>query len=233
MTTPSFCLNGPSRPAASGQTDSAVVFLHGYGADGNDLISLAPYFARQLPNTAFHAPDAPEECEISAFGRQWFSLNDYDPELLRRNPHTFADAMDTLYSGTAQAAERLNQYLGELCTAYQIGHQKLALIGFSQGSMMALHVALRHAEPIAGVVTFSGALTGASRLAAEITARPPVLLVHGEQDDILPVRALALAEDALTAAAVPHDALRRPRLGHGIDEVGVERAIAFLTPRLR
>lgn len=233
LSPPFSTLTGPFRPAAAGETKSAVIFLHGYGADGEDLISLSPYMAKAMPTTAFYAPHAPDLCEISPFGRQWFSLADYDPDLLRRDPHTFEQAMEALYPGASTAAATVDAFIAEICQHHQITHQNIALVGFSQGSMMALHVALRHQQPIAGVVAFSGAVVGASVLPQQITARPPVLLVHGAQDEVLPIRALSLAEQALTAVGVPHEVVQRPRLGHGIDDIGLERAIDFLAPRLR
>jgi phospholipase/carboxylesterase len=226
-------LNGPYQAAASGAAKHAVILLHGYGADGNDLIGLAPYFAQALPDAAFYAPNAPEPCEIAPFGRQWFSLERYDPELLRRQQHSLAAAFESLYAGAVEVAPSLDAFIDTVCAREGVSLNKVALVGFSQGTMMALHVGLRRGEPagerLAGIVGFSGTLVGASRLAAEaVEDPPPVLLVHGQEDPVLPFAAMAMTETALTEAAIPNTTLGRPNLEHGIDDAGIARALEFL-----
>jgi phospholipase/carboxylesterase len=214
-----FTLDGPGfGPAAGGRARSLVVLLHGLGADGHDLIQLAPHWAELLPSTAFVSPHAPFPCDMAPYGRQWFSLQDRDPHRIR--------------SGVAAAAPILDAFLDATLEAHRLDDSALALIGFSQGTMMSLHVAPRRARAIAGVVGFSGALVGAEDLATELRSTPPVLLVHGDADQVVPFSAMAAAQSALSAAGVEVTTERRPGLPHSIDEVGLEKAAAFLARRL-
>ena len=214
-----FTLDGPGfGPAAGGRARSLVVLLHGLGADGHDLIQLAPHWAELLPSTAFVSPHAPFPCDMAPYGRQWFSLQDRDPHRIR--------------SGVAAAAPILDAFLDATLEAHRLDESALALVGFSQGTMMSLHVAPRRARAIAGVVGFSGALVGAEDLATELRSTPPVLLVHGDADQVVPFSAMAAAQSALSAAGVEVTTERRPGLPHSIDEVGLEKAAAFLARRL-
>ena len=214
-----FTLDGPGfGPAAGGRARSLVVLIHGLGADGHDLIQLAPHWAELLPSTAFVSPHAPFPCDMAPYGRQWFSLQDRDPHRIR--------------SGVAAAAPILDAFLDATLEAHRLDDSALALVGFSQGTMMSLHVAPRRARAIAGVVGFSGALVGAEDLATELRSTPPVLLVHGDADQVVPFSAMAAAQSALSAAGVEVTTERRPGLPHSIDEVGLEKAAAFLARRL-
>jgi len=222
---PSLPLDGPALPPAGGSAPRrVVVLLHGYGADGHDLIELAPHLAPALPDALFVAPHAPEPCEMTSFGRQWFSLARYDPDMARRDPATLAEALDALDEGAAGAQSHLDAFLDALLGAYALPPDRLALVGFSQGTMMALRCALRRPTPVAAVVGFSGALTGAATLAEAITARPPVTLIHGEDDPVVPFPAMALAEAALRNAGLTVSTHARPGLGHGIDPEGLALA---------
>jgi phospholipase/carboxylesterase len=210
-----FTLEGPSfGPAAGGRPRSLVVLLHGLGADGNDLIQLAPYWADLLPGTEFLSPHAPFPCDMAPYGRQWFSLQDRDPHRVR--------------SGVAAAAPILDAFIDATLEARGLPASALALVGFSQGTMMSLFVAPRRAAAIAGVVGFSGALVAADELPGAAVSKPPVLLVHGDADQVVPFGAMQAAERALTAAGIPVAAERRPGLAHSIDEPGLEKAGAFL-----
>lgn len=225
-------LTGPDYIPRDKKVTSLVIFLHGFGADGQDLISLAPYFAPHLPNTAFFAPDGPETCEISPFGRQWFSLARYDSEYLRRQNATQATAFESMLPGAQDAAPILQAYIDDLCAKYETPANKVALVGFSQGTMMALHVGLRQRKPLAAIVGFSGALVGASRLPEEKTSDCPVLLVHGEEDDMLPVHAVDLAKEGLQTAGIEPEVIKRPGLPHVIDEEGIKAALNLLKQHL-
>jgi len=210
-----FDLDGPRRaPAAGGAPRELVILLHGLGADGNDLIGLAPHLGRILPHAAFVSPNAPFPCDMAPFGRQWFSLQDRAPQ--------------SLLSGVRMAAPILDAFIDRELERHGLHDERLALVGFSQGTMMALHVGLRRARACAQIVGFSGHLVGAETLAEEITCRPPVLLVHGEADEMLPVAALPAAVQALEANAVPVSGHVRPGLGHGIDEQGLLLALEAL-----
>lgn len=226
---PDASLYGPSvRPANGQPARRLVVLLHGYGADGNDLIGLAPAFAATLPDAAFHSPNAPEPCEMSPLGRQWFSLSAYDPDMMRRRPETMGPVYQTMMQGARAAAPALDAYLDGLLAHYGLGDEKLILVGFSQGTMMALHVALRRPQPCAAVIGYSGALLGDAALAGEVTARPPVLLVHGLADEVVPPEAMGLTESALRGVGVCVEAHGRPGLPHGIDDEGIVLARNFL-----
>lgn len=207
-------LSGPTVPPASGAAArQLVVFLHGVGADGNDLLGLAPYFAQALPDAEFISPHAPFPFDMAPYGHQWFSLQDRS-----------ATAID---AGVRLAAPILDAFLDAELAKRGLTDSDLILIGFSQGTMMSLHTALRRPRPCAGVIGFSGKLAAPEALAGEITSRPPVLLIHGEQDEVLPVQLLPLAVQALEAAGVPVESHTRPMLGHGIDDEGLRLAVAF------
>ncbi len=215
MMNASLTLSGSRLPPAGGRKPrQLVVLLHGYGADGEDLLGLAPAWARLLPEAAFMAPNAPYPCEDNPAGCQWFGLWNRDPA--------------TLLAGAEAAAPLLNDYVDRALAENGLGPEALALVGFSQGTMMALHVALRRERAVGAVVGFSGALLAPEMLAAQVRARPPVLLVHGEADQVVPFRAMAQAEAALKAAGVPVTTHRRPGLAHGIDEAGLRLAVRFL-----
>ncbi len=210
-----FELDGPRfGPAAGGAAEQLVILLHGLGADGNDLISLAPILARTLPKAAFVSPHAPFPCDMAPMGYQWFSLQDH--------------SMDSMLSGARLAAPILNAFIDKELADHGLSEESLALVSFSQGTMMSLHVALRRPQPCAAIVGFSGALVGPETLADEIQSRPPVLLVHGEADPVVPFPAMAAAVAALEANRVPVSAHARPGLGHGIDEQGLAWAVDTL-----
>ena len=208
-------LDGPRIPPASGgPARQLVVLLHGVGADGADLAALAPVWAQVLPDAAFVAPDAPFPCDMAPFGRQWFSLQDRDPQRLA--------------AGVRAVAPVVEAFLAAELAALGLPPAALALMGFSQGAMTALHVGLRGAVPPAAILAYSGALLAPETLAAEIRARPPVLIVHGEADEVVPAWAGRFAESALHEAGVPVEALFIPGLGHGIDEAGLAAGARLL-----
>ena len=200
-------LDGPRFGAQPGRARQLVVVLHGLGADGQDLIQLAPDWAGALPDAAFIAPDAPDPCDMAPYGRQWFSVRDRSPAVMA--------------AGVTQAAAALGPLVEAELARFGLPPEALALAGFSQGAMMALQLGLRGRPSPAAILAYSGALLAPESLAAELLARPPVLLVHGEADDIVPVAASRGAEAALRAAGVPVEAHYRPGLPHAIDPVGV------------
>ncbi|NKD54409.1 MULTISPECIES: alpha/beta hydrolase [unclassified Haematospirillum] len=225
-------LSGPEyRHPANSNTRQAVIFLHGYGADGHDLIGLAPQMGEALPGTVFYSPHAPEPCEMSPSGRQWFSLASYDPDMMRREPETMSPIHTRLLQGARTAAPYLQNFMDSITEKEKIPLERIALVGFSQGSMMAMHVALRQRTSLAAVVGFSGALVGAEVLPNEVTSRPPVLLVHGDADPVVPYLAMELAERALRENCVDVGTVTCQGLPHGIDEYGLCHAIRFLKQR--
>lgn len=207
-------LSGSERASVSGTTKQLVVFLHGLGADGNDLLGLAPFFAEALPDAHFIAPNAPEPCDMTPYGYQWFSLQEWTPESKLR--------------GTKASAPILNTFLDAQLARFSLPDSQLALVGFSQGTMMSLYTAPRRAEAIAGIVGYSGALIGGETLAQEVTAKPPVCLIHGTADTIVPFAAMDVATSGLSSCCISVEAHARPNLPHTIDEEGIEIARAFL-----
>lgn len=205
-------LKGPELPSASGITRRLVIFLHGLGADGDDLLGLAPLL--DLPDTHFMAPNAPFPCDMAPYGYQWFSLRD-------RNPARVVTEI-------AAATPSLDALIDAAMARFNLAAKDVALIGFSQGTMMALHVAPRRAEALAGVVGFSGALMEPPLFAAEIRSHPPVCLIHGTADEVVPFASMAVAQSALATAGITAETHARPGLGHGIDEEGIALTVEFL-----
>ena len=212
-------IDGPRQQPMAGQAPrSLVILIHGYGADGNDLIGLAPHIAREVPHAAFVSPHAPFPCDMSSAGRQWFSLGDRSPE--------------SMLAGTRLAGQILDAFIEDELARHELAPDRLALLGFSQGTMMALFVGPRRGEQIAGIVGYSGRLIAPDLLPDEIKTRPPVTLVHGAADDMVPAEALEAAVKGLTAAGIKTDSELRPGLGHSIDQRGLEIGIAFLKETL-
>ena len=207
-------LTGPRLPAASGKADCLVVFCHGYGADGNDLIGLGQHWQHLMPTAAFVSPQAPERCAMSPMGYQWFGITRLDPAEMAR--------------GVERAGPVLEAFIDAELARLGLDASRLALVGFSQGTMMSLHVGLRRKVSPAAIVGYSGMLAGADRLPEQIAARPPVLLVHGDADEVIPVEALFASAHGLGAAGV-HAAWHVSRgVGHGIAPDGLELAGKFL-----
>jgi phospholipase/carboxylesterase len=201
-------LDGPRwGPASKGTPRQLVVLCHGLGADGYDLIDLAPTWAQALPDAAFVAPDAPDPCDQGPTGRQWWSVVDRSPPVVE--------------AGVRRAATFLNPFIDAELARLGLPADAYALMGFSQGAMTALFTGLRRPTAPRAILAFSGALVAPESLAAELTHRPSVLLVHGEADDVVPVGRSREAEAALRAAGVPVEAIYVPRLGHGIDDTGL------------
>ena len=207
-----FTVRGPA------DASRLVVFLHGYGANGADLIGLADPLMPHLPETAFVACDAPEACAGAPMGFQWFPI-----------PWIDGSTEEASREGMARAAADLNAWLDATMAAEGVDASRMVLVGFSQGTMMALHVAPRRAEPVAGIVAFSGRLLDPEALAEAAVSRPPVLLVHGDADEVVPVRALPEAAEGLEAAGFERVyAHVMEGTGHGIAPDGLQVALAFV-----
>ena len=203
---------GPDAP------ERLLIFLHGYGANGADLIGLAEPLAPHLPGTAFVAPDAPERCAGVPGGYQWFPI-----------PWIDGSSEEESRAGMARAVDDLTAFLDETMAREGVGADRVALFGFSQGTMMALHVAPRRADAVAGVVAFSGRLLAPEMLAEEALSKPPVLLVHGDMDPVVPVQSLPEAAEALEAAGFERVYAHVMKgTEHGIAPDGLQVALAFL-----
>jgi phospholipase/carboxylesterase len=215
-------LDGPRLQPRSGAARQLIVFLHGYGADGNDLIEIGRAWQQFLPQAAFVSPHAPEPCAQAPVGRQWFALTFRDP--------------DERWIGVNKAAPLLQRFLDNELARHQLPPSALALVGFSQGTMMALHVGLRRAVAATAIVGYSGILVlppdGAlEAFAAEIRSRPPVLLVHGDRDELIPAQALFQAAQGLAALGLSVEWHLSAGIGHGIDAEGLRHGGEFLARR--
>jgi phospholipase/carboxylesterase len=221
----SAALDGPRIPSTAGRTSQLVVFLHGYGADGNDLIELGRQWRAILPEAAFVSPHAPERSPAAPMGRQWFALSNRPPD--------DAAGSDERWNGAVKARGGIDAFLDAELKRLGLDDSKLALVGFSQGAMMALHVGLRRPRAPAAILGFSSLLIGADRL-SEATARdargapPPILLIHGDQDPLIPLEAMFMAAEALAQASIPTQWHLSAGIGHGIDPEGLRQGGLFL-----
>ncbi len=216
-------LDGPRLEPRSGPAKQLVVFLHGYGADGNDLIEIGRAWAGLLPDAAFVSPHAPRPCGQAPMGREWFPL-------------TFRD-INERWTGVNAAAPVLNAFLDAELAHHNLPPSALALVGFSQGTMMALHAGLRRAPGPAAIVGYSGMLVvpedvNPEQFMGEIRSKPPVLLVHGDADQLIPVEALFQAAQGLSALDLPVEFHISAGVGHGIDQEGLRHGGEFLARRL-
>jgi phospholipase/carboxylesterase len=212
-------LDGPRLEPRTGAARQLVVFLHGYGADGNDLIDIGRAWQGHLPQAAFVSPHAPEPCGQAPMGRQWFNLTFRDP--------------NERWVGVNKAAPVLERFLDAELKRRDLPASALALVGFSQGTMMALHVGLRRAVAPLAIVGYSGLFVvppdgKPEAFAAEVKSRPPILLVHGDQDDLIPAQALFLASNGLASLGIPVQWHLSAGIGHGIDQEGLRHGGEFL-----
>lgn len=207
-------LSGPSYGPDSGQTRKLVILLHGRGADGNDLIGLAPYFAQSLPDALFVSPNAPYPCSGMPFGREWFSLEVRTPE--------------SMLEGARLSHPMIDAYIDQQLAETQLTENDVALVGFSQGTMMSLFTGPRREKQVAGILGFSGRLIGPDIVKAETRTQPPVVLINGDQDELIDVSCQAEAIASLEAANIGVEAYVRPGLGHSIDQEGISIGVEFL-----
>ena len=206
----------------SGSTRSVVVFLHGYGANGEDLLGLADPLSEHLPDTLFVAPDAPETCAGSPMGFQWFPI-----------PWIDSSSEEEAERGLLAAADDLNAFLDALMVDEDVLPEQVVLFGFSQGTMMSLHVVPRREDAIAGVVGFSGRMVSPELLTDQVLSRPPILLVHGDADDVVPVQSMPEAVEALQNANFKEVFAHIMKgTGHGIAPDGLSVALAFMRDKL-
>ena len=209
-------LKGPIvEPQTSEKPKQLVIFCHGYGADGNDLIGLSSYFQNILPNAIFMSPNAPQKCDLNPLGYQWFDFQSGDPALI--------------WKGVLEAASILNSFIDEQLKKYNLSDNNLALIGFSQGTMMSLHVGLRREKPMKALIGFSGKLIGEELLKDDLISKPPIYLIHGEQDPMVPHQETLNAAEVLKEHGIEVQKHISPNTPHSIAEDGLKIAIDFLS----
>ncbi|WP_196260686.1 alpha/beta hydrolase [Pelagibacterium limicola] len=211
-------LSGPMLPPASGTARQLVVLLHGYGSDGRDLIALGQYWRDSFPDAVFVAPNAHEVCGGNPFGYQWFPL-DLERDISR-------------LVGADTARPVIEQFLADLWAQTGLAPEDTVLIGFSQGAMMALDTGLRLPKPLKGLIAFSGMVIAPERLRGEIASKPPVLLIHGDMDEVVPVIGSEAALPLLLDLGVPAQLHISPNAGHAIAQDGLDAATAFLKQHL-
>ena len=209
-------LDGAHIAPRSGKAKQMVIFLHGYGANGDDLLNIGEEWAAELPDAVFIAPNAPDICEASPMGYQWFSIREIDGKSFER---------DRLVETVAPV---LSAYIDEQLQKWGVPESQLAVVGFSQGAMMAMYTMPRRKAPCAGVIGYSGILLDAGGLNKPGIVKMPVLAIHGDADTIVPPTYLALVQRGFEAAEFDVETIMRPRLGHGIDQFGLVRGVEFI-----
>jgi len=208
-------LNGPRvEPENGTQPDKIVILCHGFGSNGDDLIGLVPHLQQALPNAVYVSPNAPEPCYGAPNGYQWFALSTLSKE--------------ERLGGTLKAAPVLDHFIDTELNRYGLSNKDLVLVGFSQGTMMSLHVGLRRSSDIAAIIGFSGAMTLPDNWQGDITSRPPIVLIHGEMDNVLPVQHMYEAYQNLEDAGLNVDQHVSPGITHSIGSDGLQKALDFL-----
>lgn len=213
-------ISGPIiEPSSGNSPKQMIIFVHGYGADGNDLIGLANYFQSTLPEVIFLSPHAPEACSMNPSGYQWFDLTSTDPAVL--------------WSKILVAADHLNEFIDSKLLEYNIAEENLALIGFSQGTMMSLHVSLRRKNTMAAVLGYSGRLIGADLLKDDLISKPSIYLIHGDQDPMVPYQESLTAEKVLKEYSIDIKTHISEHTQHSIAEDGLRIGVDFLASKLK
>ena len=213
-------ISGPIiEPSSENPPKQMIIFVHGYGADGNDLIGLVNYFQSTLPDAIFLSPHAPEACSMNPSGYQWFDLTSTDPAVL--------------WSKILVAADHLNEFIDSKLLEYNIAEENLALIGFSQGTMMSLHVSLRRKNTMAAVLGYSGRLIGADLLKDDLISKPSIYLIHGDQDPMVPYQESLTAEKVLKEYSIDIKTHISEHTQHSIAEDGLRIGVDFLASKLK
>lgn len=213
-------LVGKTLPAPSGSANHLVIMLHGYGANAQDLLSLAPTIQKQFPDIAVSAPNAPHALGMMADGYKWFDVEDRTPTVMQ--------------AGVASNADAVNAYIDQQMAHYGLDEANTMLLGFSQGTMLALHVGLRRQNQLAGILGFSGMLLETpTQFPNQIASRPPVLLIHGQADEVIAWQATMAAADVLDMNNIPVNTVVVPDVPHGIDPMGFAEAMTFINKHFK
>ncbi|MDE2647886.1 MAG: dienelactone hydrolase family protein [Paracoccaceae bacterium] len=205
----------------SGVDSSLVIFLHGFGANGNDLLGLADQLSEHLPDTVFLAPDGPETCSVNPGGFQWFPI-----------PWIDGSTEEESERGLLRASEDLEIFIKQSMEEEGLSEAETILIGFSQGTMMALHVAPRMRDSILGVIGFSGRILNPECLSEECKSKPPTLLIHGDADDVVPFSSLSVAEETLQECGFEVETHVMEGSGHEISPDGLLACLNFILLQL-
>lgn len=209
-----------SKPAKSGAATSLVIFLHGYGADGADLLGIGDSLAAKLPDTMFAAPDAPEPCRGNPSGFQWFPVPRFD-----------GSSEGQMLASLENSTTELHAWLDTMAENTGIPAEKTFLFGFSQGTMMSIHIGPQRKSALAGIVGFSGRLLDADLLKTA-KSKPPILLIHGDADPVVPYESLGIAANALKANGFEVSTHTSHGVGHGIAPDGLGLALGFIQRHL-
>lgn len=212
-------LGGPFLAPKSGKANQLVIFLHGYGSNGADLISIGDEWAEELPDAAFVSPNAPDVCESWAAGFQWFAIRAADGVVAK-----VLDRAEII----RKPAEILNEFIDQQLAHWGVDESRLAVAGFSQGAMMAMYAMPRRQKTCAAVVGYSGMLLDAPGLKAPGIVKPPILAIHGDRDDVVPPSSLNDIQAGFSAAGFKIETIMRPGLAHGIDPFGLVRGVSFI-----
>ena len=211
-------LNVKEKIPSSGSVKKIVIFLHGYGADGADLFSLSEPLSEQLPDCFFASPDAPRKCGASPFGYEWFPIPDIDGS-------TIPDMMQALASSEKLIIKLIDGYKNR----FGLDYSDIILLGFSQGCMISLNIGLRQLNDLGGIVGISGRLLMTESLEEnKKEGYPPVILIHGDADDVVPISLMHDAEKALNKLNVNYSTHVSKNIGHGIAPDGLSKALEFM-----
>ncbi|MCP5322870.1 MAG: dienelactone hydrolase family protein [Candidatus Paracaedibacteraceae bacterium] len=217
MLRPHKQLTGPiQRTKMDTPPEQLFFLLHGWGADGANLLDIALSLSHDFPHAEFHLPNAPLTCEASENGYQWFSLSD--------------ESTSALLQAAESTASIVENYIREKTKQAQLDHTKVVLLGFSQGAMLAKHLALTRPNLCNVVAAYSGKLIDVPE--NMIADRVPMILIHGDEDIIIPVEAMVESYNILKELEFPVDAYRMVDLGHGINQAGLELGHQFIKKHL-
>ena len=211
-------LSGPVKNSISGKTNKVVIFFHGYGADGNDLISLSDAFNKTLPNAIFYSPNAPEKCEMGGFGYQWFPIKQNNDGSLDLNAEK--EIMNSV--------GLINNYIDNVEKVSGVNTEDFILVGFSQGTMMILETLFSREKKFSALIGFSGGFINIFKNIPKENLRTPILLIHGDSDQVVPMEMTNIACKNLKSLGFKVDKYFSKGLGHGISLDGLSEATKFL-----